>query len=272
MVPPLSMSAYLYENQTTSRRGDSMKIQSKMSVIPVAIMLCLLIGLPVQAKEASELRGDSSRKSEGSYSDERERDLYQLSASEFFDLDKVKEKIDIENVNHTLLSLALFHETNLQRKEHDREPLRHLPKLDEAAQIHAENMAEHELLAHINPKEGEPRAPEDRVREVGLEIQYVAENVATHFGVDYEEGRGVRPVERDGDEKFVYRGGEKVDTHTYRTFAQNLLEQWMGSQGHRENILSQRPEFLGTGCSINREEETMDKFYCVQVFYDHFGT
>jgi hypothetical protein len=44
------------------------------------------------------------------------------------------------------------------------------------------------------------------------------------------------------------------------------------SPGHKKNILSEQPNFLGAGCSISKNEKAgMDKFYCVQLFFDRFG-
>ncbi len=196
--------------------------------------------------------------------------LYRMAASEFFSKAEVDEKIDLKHINHDLLSAALFHETNKKRKENGKEQLDHLPRLDEASRMHARDMAEHEYVAHINPREQELRRPLDRVREAGLnDIRFVAENVASHFGIQYEPGEMVFAVEEDGETKYYYeRGGEPIESHTYRSFAETLVDNWMKSQGHRKNILAEKAEFLGTGCSKEEGEKGPVKFYCVQLFFD----
>jgi uncharacterized protein YkwD len=139
--------------------------------------------------------------------------------------------------------------------------------------MHANSMAEHEYVAHINPRKQERRTPADRVREVGLNIRFVAENVASHFGLQYEAGRTVYPQRREGEMEYFYKpGGKAIENHTYRSFAQSLVNQWMESPGHKKNILSEQPNFLGAGCSISKNEKPgMEKFYCVQLFFDRFG-
>ena len=200
-------------------------------------------------------------------------DLYQMSPSKFFQQAKVDERIDLRHINQSLLSAAIFQETNKKRKEHGRTQLGHLPRLDEAARMHAEDMAENEYVAHVNKREQELRTPLKRVREVGLKnIRFVAENVASNFGIQYEPGKIVFPEKKDGDTEYYYQpGGKPIANHTFRSFAESLLNEWMNSPGHRKNILSEQPKFLGTGCSVDKDDKGMTKFYCVQLFFDRFG-
>ena len=200
-------------------------------------------------------------------------DLYQMSPSKFFQQAKVDKRIDLQHIDHSLLSAAIFQETNKKRKEHGKPQLGHLPRLDEAARMHAQDMAENEYVAHVNKREQELRTPLKRVREVGLEnIRFVAENVASHFGIQYEPGKIVFPEKKDGDTEYYYQpGGKPIANHTFRSFAESLLDEWMNSPGHRKNILSEQPKFLGTGCSVDADDKGMTKFYCVQLFFDRFG-
>ncbi len=200
-------------------------------------------------------------------------DFFQMDSSGFFQQARVDDKIDLRHINHNLLSAAIFHETNKKRKEHGKAQLGHLPRLDEAARMHAQDMAENEYVAHVNQREQELRTPLKRVREVGLKnIRLVAENVASHFGIQYEPGRIVFPEKKDGDTEYYYQsGGKPIANHTFRSFAESLLGDWMNSPGHRKNILSEQPKFLGTGCSVDENDKSMAKFYCVQLFFDGFG-
>ncbi|MEM5786841.1 MAG: CAP domain-containing protein [Syntrophobacteraceae bacterium] len=199
--------------------------------------------------------------------------FYSMSPSEFFEMAEVGEKIDLQKIDHGLLSASIFQETVRQRQKHDRDPLENLPRLDEASRMHARDMAEHDYVAHENPREKELRTPLDRVQEVGLKgIRFVAENVASEFGIRYEEGKAVLPMEKNGDTEYYYKpGGKPIENHTYRSFAESLVDAWMNSPGHRKNILSEKPEFLGAGCSMGDEEKGLVKFYCVQLFFDRFG-
>ncbi len=151
--------------------------------------------------------------------------LYRMPSSEFFRKRTVEEKIDLKHINYNLLSAAIFHETNQKRKKYGKEPLSHLPRLDEASMIHAGDMAEHQYVGHMNPRERELRTPLDRVQEVGLDdIHFVAENVASHFGLQYKPGTAVFQIKKDGHTEYSYQpGGKPIENHTYRSFAESLV-------------------------------------------------
>jgi uncharacterized protein YkwD len=218
----------------------------------------------------------SSAKDRGYENNRLEEDvdsLYRMSPSGFFSMEKVQARIDLQQLNHDLLSAAVFHETNQRRKNNGKGTLKHLPRLDEASRMHARDMAEYEYVAHMNPREQELETPLDRVREVGLDdIRFVAENVASHFGMQYESGETIFPMERDGNTEYYYQpGGKPIPNHTYRSFAESLVDDWMSSPGHRRNILSEKSEFLGAGCSMGEGEMGPVKFYCTQLFFNRFG-
>jgi uncharacterized protein YkwD len=63
--------------------------------------------------------------------------------------------------------------------------------------------------------------------------------------------------------------GEPMPPHTYSSFAQALLDDWMNSPGHRENILSDEAPYLGAACAYQDDDE-MPLYYCVQLFFDGF--
>lgn len=196
----------------------------------------------------------------------QEPDLYSMPPDEFFRIKRVQQPIDLSNIDQELLSAAVFQETNRIRKEHRLASLAHVPGLEEAARMHARNMAEGNYLSHTNPEDPERRTPWDRVRLAGLDPSYVAENVATHFGIQYEPGTEVYIIEKEGRAEYrETRDSPPIPNHTYRTFAKTLLAQWMDSTGHRRNILSERAESLGAACAKGNREG-MPKFYCVQVF------
>ena len=242
-------------------------------IFSLQLIVCIAVRgeLPSPFGSSPENSGDGIGRSKNGA--EPSGALSQVAPSEFFEKGKVEEKIDLRHIDHSLLSAAIFHETNRKRKQHGRDQLSHLPRLDEASRMHARDMAEHEYVAHINPREQALRTPHGRVREAGLDdIRFLAENVASHFGIQYEPGRVVFPIEKDGDTEYSYQlGGEPIANHTYRSFAESLVDEWMNSPGHRENILSEKPVFLGAGCSRGEGDEGPVKLYCVQLFFDRFG-
>jgi uncharacterized protein (TIGR03000 family) len=98
--------------------------------------------------------------------------------------------------------------TNAERKKKDLPELKPNPKLFLAARKHTENMVRLDKMAH----ELEGKKPSDRVKETGYPGTYVGENVAY----------GLRNAE-------------------------DVMKGWMGSEGHRKNILEANYTEIGVG-------------------------
>jgi uncharacterized protein YkwD len=178
-----------------------------------------------------------------------------------------QEALDPGALDHPLLSAAIFHETNLRRTQTGRPRLVHDPRLDRAAGLQADIMAERNVLTHANPDPPGLRTPSDRVRAAGLVPGFVAENVATHFGIPYRSGSPIYRVDRDGRRGFsATPGGPPIPPHTYLTFARSLLDQWMASPDHRQNILSKSAEWMGSACAPRDDPTGMVTYFCAQVF------
>ncbi|MCE9565695.1 MAG: CAP domain-containing protein [Planctomycetes bacterium] len=118
--------------------------------------------------------------------------------------------------------------TNAERKKADLPPLKMNPLLMVAARGHAENMAKQDKLAH----ELDDQKPADRVKATGYNYGYVGENVAWN---------------------------QKNPTE--------VLDSWMKSQGHRDNILLGEYAEIGVAVAKNAKGER----YWVQVFGTKLG-
>jgi uncharacterized protein YkwD len=116
--------------------------------------------------------------------------------------------------------------TNVERTQHQQQPLRANARLMRAAQIHAEQMARARRMAHVLPHAAYPNAA-DRLAAAQYRWQTFGENVAA--------GQA-SPAE--------------------------VVNDWMHSRGHRTNILN--PEFteMGAGYALDRD----GRAYHVQVF------
>ncbi len=178
-----------------------------------------------------------------------------------------RQPIEPQAFDRRLLAAAVFHETNLRRAQNRMRPLQHDERLDRAAAMQADIMASRNELAHMTPDEPNRRTPAERVRAAGLTPAYVAENVATHFGIRYRPGTPAYPSNRGGRRVFsAAPGGPPIPPHTYVTFARSLVDQWMDSPGHRANILADRAARMGAGCTPRPDPQGMDTWYCAQVF------
>jgi uncharacterized protein YkwD len=116
--------------------------------------------------------------------------------------------------------------TNAQRNQAGLAPFTASPLLMQAAQLQADQMASLGQMAHELPGARYP-SPQDRLTAVGYQWQAYAENVA------YGQGSPA-----------------------------SAISAWMGSSGHRANILNAGLTELGTGFSRGADGRP----YYVQVF------
>jgi uncharacterized protein YkwD len=99
---------------------------------------------------------------------------------------------------------------------------------------------------------------------------FVGENIIMEYGYRYEQGREVFDITHDGKPSISYApDGEPLPNHTYHSFAKRIVQRWMDSPAHRENILSPHAKFLGSGCRQGKkaDEVRFHKWYCAQVFF-----
>ena len=181
------------------------------------------------------------------------------------DLDEL---LDLRSLDTNRLSEAVFEATNAQRRENGVPPLRYSERAERAAALQSELMRKRGALGHENPEAPNWRILEQRAEWAGLKYRFVAENVATAFGRNYESGRPFYLRQVGGETVVSYEPrGEPIPHHTYATFADALVKSWMRSAGHRANILLRQAEFMGTSCLPGNGDSEMTTFYCTQVFF-----
>lgn len=233
----------------------------RLLATPSLLVLAML--LPLGAEPGTDLAIDS----------ERGKRLHrEFSAEAFFELESVGKPLDFGDLDHALLSAAIFHETNRRRAAHDRPALRYLPELRSAARIQAQGMRRTQAVSHQHP-DPEVASLGERLAEVGLEPRFQAENVAMVFGIRYESGSDYFP--RREDDRWVLSAtpdGPPIPPHSYGSFAASLVDGWMNSPGHRRNLLHRSAEFVGHACLHQPSPKSPDQFYCAQVFFAPLGS
>ncbi|HMJ65729.1 MAG TPA: CAP domain-containing protein [Candidatus Binatia bacterium] len=188
------------------------------------------------------------------------------NSSSFAKLPEARTQIDLEHINQDLLDAAVFHETNRRRQERGLPALAYHDKARTMAQIQARAMAKGRFVEHTNP-ERDKGTLADRAKFVGLRPRFAAENVASTFGRRYKSGQPFYTREEGGRKIYSYEpNGKPIPIHTYLSFAEDLVDSWMQSPGHRENILHKTPQYLGCACELSRDATAMETFYCAQVF------
>jgi uncharacterized protein YkwD len=120
----------------------------------------------------------------------------------------------------------IFDLVNAQRRRRGLQPLVYNDQLDRMAKVQAGNMARYEKMAHVLPQSDLPTLA-DRARYAGYEYGRLAENVALGY-----------------------------------PSAEAVVQGWMNSEGHRENILNH--EVVETGIGVMRSRDG-GLYYC-QVF------
>jgi Cysteine-rich secretory protein family len=127
----------------------------------------------------------------------------------------------------TVLPAVVVDLTNDERADNELQPLRRNPTLDAAAKLKAEHMAKNEYFSHFSPSGVSPWYWFD---ESGYVYAHAGENLAIHF--------------TDSDE---------------------VVEAWMGSPSHRQNIVDKKYTEIGVA-TFKGKFEGYDTVYVVQLF------
>lgn len=177
--------------------------------------------------------------------------------------------ISLEAVDYPLLHAAVFFATNDVRTSKGLKPLAWSPELERSAWNHARRMAEKNFFSHDDPLDRQRKTPDQRAKRAGVKNPYLAENIATTFGVQYNSGDPVYPLQGGAAGYSLTPRGEPLPNHTYLSLAKALVQQWMDSPGHRANILSNDALQLGTGLFLFYDRDGlvgMPMFTAVQNF------
>jgi len=160
-------------------------------------------------------------------------DFYEkYTIGEFIKLDIIHQRIDTENIDYKLFNAAIFYYTNIQRVKNNRLPFQHSIALEKAAFEHSKDMVLRNFFSHTSPIKGK-KSMSDRLSIVGVNNGYRAENIAINFD----------------------------KSPTYSSLALKLVEQWMTSKGHRENILNEKYNYLGCGVYYYVDEDWGESYH-----------
>ncbi len=180
---------------------------------------------------------------------QRDSLLYKMSTIEFMKLPELNKQIDAKNPNNALLDAALFHITNEQRVVHNLPKFKYSYSLHKATNEHSEAMINQDFYSHENPFSPANRKMTDRIFLYTLEFKEMAENIAQHDILGGIDERYCFEIPRNSQD-YVYLNCETkkpVPMRTYAELARSVVEGWMNSPHHRENILN--PKLKSLACS-----------------------
>lgn len=153
----------------------------------------------------------------------------QLSFRKFIQLEQINKTIDTLDVDYELLRALLFHLTNEERKKYRRKRLIYSLALDQSAQEHSQDMAKLNFFSHTSSIQ-EKRSLYDRINLVNFTAYSMGENIASNY---------------------------TSTEQTYLDLAENVIELWMLSPGHKRNILDSKFTHIGCGGYINKNRELL---------------
>lgn len=191
----------------------------------------------------------------------------QYSWESFNRIEELSEPIDFAEPDYGLLNAAVFYVTNQERAQRNLPLLSFSPDLRNIADHHARAMAAHDFVSHFNVYEPRYRTMEQRSRVYGKEAH--AENVASNFLHQYRSNTYYTPKPARPYYEYYDSRRQLIPVLSYLEFAQNLVDDWMNSSGHRRNILFRELKSLGCAVRIPEGAGTRNEIplaYCVQNF------
>ena len=114
-----------------------------------------------------------------------------------------------EPTDASAFELKVLELVNIERAKYGLSALKWSGELASVARAHSKDMSDRGFFSHTNP---DGKSPFDRIKAAGISYSYAAENIAA---------------------------GQSTP--------EAVVEGWMNSQGHRENILNANLKYLGVG-------------------------
>ena len=166
---------------------------------------------------------------------------YQLDYKNFYQLTEVNANVDWAKPNLPLLDAAIFQCTNEQRTLKGKKLFKYAEDLNKSASYHSGSMVKYNFFSHTNNFEKPMKAFYQRMKYFGGSFNGCAENIAYS---EYEDG------------------------YSYLEVAKDIVQMWMDSEGHRENLMNTTYYELGCGTCV-KKSNSFYRVYATQDFGGH---
>jgi uncharacterized protein YkwD len=180
---------------------------------------------------------------------------FDVNRNVFLQKKELNQPIDARNPNYELLNAAIFHATNQARESHGLKPFLYSEALYKVAKQHSEAMILENFYSHINSKNPSLKNPLNRIQIQTKEFMEMAENIAQYdilsgFQKYCPEKSKVFNSEYD---YFKCQTNTIMPMFTYWDYAELVVNAWMNSTGHRENILNPRLKYIGCAAYLSEK-------------------
>ncbi len=187
-------------------------------------------------------------------------DLVTIQGQAFFNA-----PIDTASFIPELLNAAIFFETNRKRNLAQVPVLKHDARLEKSAQGHSSDMVAQGYFSHSGISDDQ-KTLEQRLKKAGLHEGNFGENLIQWSILNINEMSFIPPSVSG---YFKTLSGDSVEMHSYQSLAEEIVDGWMNSQGHRINILNRSFSHLGVGSCIYFTGDSIDRIpgvKCTQNF------
>ena len=147
------------------------------------------------------------------------------------------------------LADLVFDLTNEERARHGLQRVSRSTALDRVATAHSTDMAARNYFSHTTKGVLRRANLGDRMRGAGVQFTRATENIAMH-PVVVQKMYEIWNVGLTSRRREIGRRGI-----TYGDMAAKVMDGWMNSPGHRQNILDANVTELGVGCAVGDRKE-----------------
>ena len=180
--------------------------------------------------------------------------FYKMTASNFMKLIEVNVPIDARNLNNALLDAALFHATNEQRMKFNMPIFVYSIQLHKATIGHSEAMINQDFYSHENPFNPATKNMIDRIYLYTKQYRQMAENIAQHDILGGDDDKYCFEIPKRGQDFILLNCNTKkvIPLRTYAELARSVVNGWMNSPHHRQNILDPKLKYMATSGRISK--------------------
>jgi uncharacterized protein YkwD len=167
--------------------------------------------------------------------------------------------IPTKGINQALFAEALNLEASYARCKRGKKILAQAKGLTKVAASHSGWMARTKKLDHQGAQ-----GFKTRMRSSGVKFKTAAENIAAFDR--YQFPKGQFRVKNAAACRFATRAGATIPLHSYASLARAVVTGWMGSPGHRKNLMNSRIKLTGGGIAFDRAAPNCGRFFITQNY------